>query len=231
MYTNLSNVQILLSELTLLYRLLQNIFGNEPSENLLTILCSQTSKDALALFGDKNNSDYMKSLETLNEFFLWYRKVDEGTLEQVKDEYTRLFLGPEELVAPPWESVYVSKEPLLFQRNTLEVRKRYRSFGFIPAEYPHVADDHLALELDFMGCLSEMANKACTQGEIEEAKRLLRGQKNFMNEHLLNWVPDFAQRIQKSRTKIFYPNTAVLASEFLKKTDQAISEIIEFLNM
>ncbi|MCB8816455.1 molecular chaperone TorD family protein [Desulfosporosinus shakirovi] len=74
-------------------------------------------------------------------------------------EYTRLFIGPTKLPVPPWESVYVSKERLLFQESSLKVRQRqcYLNYNFLPAKYRSEADDHIALELDFMYNLSSLA--------------------------------------------------------------------------
>jgi TorA maturation chaperone TorD len=224
-----NEVQILLSGLTLVYKLFQSVFGNEPSKEQLKILCSQASREALELFGDEACSDYMQSLKVFNAFCIQYENQPEATLEELQSEYTRLLLGPEKLPAYPWESVYVTKERLLFQKSTLEVRDCYRAFGFIPAEYPHVADDHIALELDFLGRLSEMAEKASNQNEKEEVIRFLEAQKDFMRRHLLNWVPDFARQMQQSKTNVFYPNAAILLSEFLKKANQAIDEILDSL--
>lgn len=224
-----NEVQILLSGLTLVYKLFQSVFGNEPSKEQLKILCSQASREALELFGDEACSDYMQSLKVFNAFCIQYENQPEATLEELQSEYTRLLLGPEKLPAYPWESVYVTKERLLFQKSTLEVRDCYRAFGFIPAEYPHVADDHIALELDFLGRLSEMAEKASNQNEKEEVIRFLESKKGFMIRHLLNWVPDFARQMQQSKTNVFYPNAAILLSEFLKKANQAIDEILDSL--
>lgn len=61
-----------------------------------------------------------------------------------------MFIGPRELPAPPWESSYLNEDKLLFQEETLQVRMSYLKYNFIPKNYPHEADDHIALELDFM---------------------------------------------------------------------------------
>ncbi|MEI3231097.1 MAG: molecular chaperone TorD family protein, partial [Gordonibacter pamelaeae] len=46
-------------------------------------------------------------------------------LGQLRSVYTKLFIGPAKLPAPPWESVYATGgRPLLFQESTLAVRRR-----------------------------------------------------------------------------------------------------------
>ena len=53
-------------------------------------------------------------------------------LDAARDEYTRLFVGPGALPAPTWESPDLTKEPTLFQENTLAVRAAYRAHGVEP---------------------------------------------------------------------------------------------------
>lgn len=221
----MESVQILLAGSTYLYRLFQNIFGNAPSTEQIDILTSDTTKDAFEIFRTDNNSSYEKGLEHLSRLEKYYRKDKKIALEKLTSEYNYLLIGPHKLPAPPWESVYRTTERLLFQESTLEVRRYYLNHSFIPAEYPHVADDHLALELDFMANLSSMTEKAYEEQDMEQVLQLLDEQKSFLKEHLLLWVPEFAERIQESPTLYLYPNMATMLKEFLEIQIEAIEEI------
>lgn len=221
----LESVQILLAGTTYMYQLFQSIFGNEPSAKQIEILMGETSKNAFDIFRTANQPDYDKSIEHLNRLKQYFNRNKEAALEQISSEYTHLLIGPHKLLAPPWESVYSSKERLLFQESTLKVRQVYVKHNFIPAEYPHVADDHLALELDFMANLSNLTEKAYDEQDMERVLWLLDEQKSFLKEHLLAWVPEFAEKIQESPTLYLYPNMATMLKEFLEIQLEVIEEI------
>ena len=108
--------------------------------------------------------------------------------EALKDEYTRLFIGPGSLQAPPWESAYVSKEKLLFTTDTQAVRNYYRGAGLMCEAYPHVADDHIALELDFLRALGESEIEYRGAGDERMFWKAIQYQQDFLRDHLLKWV-------------------------------------------
>lgn len=155
----------------------------------------------------------------------YFNRDKETALEHISNEYTHLLIGPHKLLAPPWESVYLTKERLLFQESTLKVRQAYVKHNFIPAEYPHVADDHLALELDFMANLSSLTENDYAEQNSDRSLELLEEQKSFLKEHLLVWVPEFAEKIQESPTLYLYPNMAIMLKEFLEIQLEVIEEV------
>jgi len=105
---------------------------------------------------------------------------------------------------------------MLFQRSTLEVRNFYRSQGFIPAEYPHVADDHLAIELDFMAQLALRMLEAAQANDEEVYKNSLVASREFLDEHLLKWVPQYVVDLQEEQA-VFYPLVVRALQLFLQK--------------
>lgn len=226
MTKTLESVQILLAGTTYMYQLFQSIFGNEPSVEQIDIVMCDTTKEACNIFKTSNRPNYDESINHLARLEKYFKGDKKIALDHIKGEYTHLLIGPHKLLAPPWESVYTSKERLLFQESTLEIRRRYVNHGFIPAEYPHVADDHLALELDFMASLSGMTEKAYQEQDMERMLQLLDEQKSFLKEHLLGWVPEFAEKIQESPTLYLYPNMATMLKEFLEIQLEVIEEVM-----
>lgn len=224
-----NEIAILLANRTYLYRLFQNIFGEEPSAKLIDAITSKHTLDALEIPVTKECQAILQYLPALKEMEDWYLTNKDEALNDLTDEYTRLFLGPTKLPAPPWESVYVSKEPLLFQESTLAVRRCYLKYGVIPQNYPHEADDHLALELDFMANLSELTQNALEQADIDKMLEILEDQKAFLDDHLLRWVPLFAEKLDASGNTRMYGNLAHILREFLKLDRQTLQEIISVL--
>ena len=208
------SVMIILDARAFVYKLFQSLFGNEPTVELLEILKDSSTKMALETFADEAN--YGKLLKELAKYMKTY------DIEKISSEYTKLFIGPGKLPAPPWESVYISGEPVLMNEGTLAVRGIYKSYGFLPENYPHVADDHLALELDFMALLGEkIIDDANAAEEIEETLAVSAG---FLEEHLLKWLPEFTAQIQGHG--VFYPLLVSLLNEFVKTDSSVLYEIM-----
>jgi TorA maturation chaperone TorD len=94
-----------------------------------------------------------------------------------------LFVGPGRVEANPWESTYVSSDNTIFQKVTLEVRKAFVSQELLPAAYPNVADDHIALELDFMAALAGRADDAYRAADCQKFRTALEASRDFLDKH------------------------------------------------
>ena len=222
-------IAILLANRHYLYELLQHTFGNEPNSQLFDAVTSSHTRDTLSLWLDGDESDPANYLSLLDEVKTNLAEDGEKTLKLLKREYTSLFIGPDKLPAPPWESVYRSKERVLFQESTLKVRRAYMEYGFLPSNYPHEADDHLAIELDFMVHLSKMTLDCFEEEKFDDAAKLISSQKEFLDEHLLTWISDFAGDAQNSKTRFFYPQSAVLMEQILQVDRVVIEEVMDHL--
>jgi len=220
---NYDSIAILLANRTYLYRLLQKLFGDEPTMETLNALNSEFTQTSLALLSldDKLNN--------IKGFLGKLEQDQEKELDKARSEYTRLFLGPAKLPAPPWESVYVTKERLIFQESTLKVRECYLKYNFLPVNYRTEADDHIALELDFMANLSAMAEDYLANKQIDSLLKILDDQKSFLEEHLLAWVPDYVADLQTATTHPLYWGAADILNWFLKVDLAVVTEIIKEL--
>ena len=216
-------VELLLANRLYLYSLLHKTFGREPDGELIALLCTDTTASAFALLSAEKGDP----LDRIGPFLksVGAKAADAGFLTELRDEYTRLFVGPDKLVAPPWESVYRGEDAMLFQEVTLEVREIYRGFGLLPEGYPHVADDSLALELAFISKLAERAMEDLHNGDEEGLDRLLESSGDFLKRHLLLWVPKFLERMQKASTQLLYPQLCVALDTFLRRDGESLKEL------
>ena len=219
--------ELLLCNRLFLYSLLHKLFGREPDEELLNILTDEHTGEAFALLSEEEKDIMDRTAAFLKE--IREEKQNPAFLEEAKDEYTRLFIGPVSLVAPPWESVYGQKDAMLFQESTLEVRNTYRQFGLIPEGYPRVADDSLALELHFMALLAQRGLDAFYAGKYDELAADLSGSADFLKRHLLVWVPKFLERMKGARSSVLYPQMCLVLDEFLRKDAGTVNEILQAL--
>ena len=220
-------VELLLSNRLFLYSLMHKLFGREPDEELLNILTDEHTGEAFGLLSEEEKDIMDRTAVFLGE--IREEKQNPAFLEEAKDEYTRLFIGPMSLVAPPWESVYGQKDAMLFQESTLEVRNTYRQYGLIPEGYPHVADDSLALELHFMALLAQRSLDAFYAGKNDDLTADLTGSSDFLKKHLLAWVPKFLERMKGAKTSILYPQMCLVLDEFLRKDAETVKEVLQAL--
>jgi len=220
-------VELLLSNRLFLYSLMHKLFGREPDEELLNILTDEHTGEAFGLLSEEEKDIMDRTAVFLSE--IREEKQNPAFLEEAKDEYTRLFIGPMSLVAPPWESVYGQKDAMLFQESTLEVRNTYRQYGLIPEGYPHVADDSLALELHFMALLAQRGLDAFYAGKNDDLTADLTGSSDFLKKHLLVWVPKFLERMKGAKTNILYPQMCLVLDEFLRKDAETVKEVLQAL--
>ena len=221
-------VELLLSNRLFLYSLMHKLFGREPDEELLNILTDEHTGEAFGLLSEEEKDIMDRTAVFLGE--IREEKQNPAFLEEAKDEYTRLFIGPMSLVAPPWESVYGQKDAMLFQESTLEVRNTYRQYGLIPEGYPHVADDSLALELHFMALLAQRGLDAFYAGKNDELTADLTGSSDFLKKHLLVWVPKFLERMKGAKTSILYPQMCLVLDEFLRKDAETVKEVLQAMD-
>ena len=215
-------MELLLANRFYLYGLLHKCFGREPDRKQLELLTCEQTGESFALLGGE-------VLEKVPAFLAELREdlKDPDFPEQVKREYRTLFIGPEEMPAPPWESVYMGEEAALFQEVTLEVRKAYRAFGMQAEAYQRVPDDSLALELAFMSGLAERALNAFRGEDRTEAERCLSGSLDFLKRHLLLWIPKFLERMAGSPTDCLYPQLSLILDSFLKKDAETVEELLK----
>lgn len=215
-------VRLLLQGRQYVLTLLHTLFGKEPTRETLLAAASEDSLSTIALFDSGEGSGAALLMEALRPL---QSLTDEG-LEAIRQEYTKLFLGPEELVAPPWESVYTTKARALFQESTLEVRNWYKRFGYQPAGYPNYPDDHISLMLHFLALLTGEA-LACLESCAEGYKNVLKGQKEFAQSHLLNWLPRYEQDMDKSETNLLYPPLTMALCQIMEDDQALLDELIQ----
>lgn len=220
---NENATSFLLADRLYVYQLFQLVFGSVPHGDAIDRIYSATTIEALRLYPSVDSGRLNSLLNTWKEYGT---KKEYRSVEKLKPEYARLFLGPKTPVAPPWESVYVSGDGLLMQSSTLTVRNAYQSSGFAAAGYPHVADDHLAIELDFMASLAMECVNADSLGDTEGLGRPLQASQAFLAEHLLKWVPKYVSRLVNGEEPGFYVVAAQMLLLFLESDAQVVKELL-----
>ncbi|MEW6487010.1 MAG: molecular chaperone TorD family protein [Thermodesulfobacteriota bacterium] len=132
--------------------------------------------------------------------------------EDLRVEHARLFLGPFEVAAPPYGSVYRDGPKVLMGPSTLAVQRAYREAGLTLASDFHEVPDHVAAELEFAAYL--LAGGAGDESAAAEA---------FLREHLLPWAPAFCDRVEAESQSDFYTALARCLRAGLRDLAAALS--------
>jgi TorA maturation chaperone TorD len=148
-------------------------------------------------------------------------------LEPLKIDFSKLFVGPYKMSAAPYGSVYLEAERKMMGDSTLDARNRYREAGLDTAKTFKDAPDHISAELEFMCYLIFKEIEAVAKSEIETAIGFIQRQKSFLKDHLLAWVPEFANSIIENSENPFYPNLAKATSAFLKENYWVVCSVLE----
>jgi TorA maturation chaperone TorD len=148
-----------------------------------------------------------------------------GNLEALTVDYARLFLGPYELLAPPYGSVYLDGERQIMGESTLEVRNRYKEAGLDISSDFRDPPDHIVAEFEFMYFLIFKGVEAIENSDIEATISFLEKQRAFLREYLGAWVFVFADNIEKNAETGFYKSLAMATRVFVR---QDLDDLEEF---
>jgi len=147
--------------------------------------------------------------------------IQHENAETIEQDYIRLFIGTQRVLAPPWESVYRSEWRLVMQKSAYEVHAAYLEAGFGQKGSQKEPDDHIGLELEFLSRLSLRAAESLEQHRTEEATRDMMLRQRFLEEHLLAWISPFVDDVQKYAETSFWKYVARLTLQ-VARTDAAL---------
>ena len=168
---------------------------------------------------------------TLREYVASMDRSDmESVRTELAAEYAALFLNAGPSPVYVYESVYTNPEHLVMQKARDEVLGEYRKEGLDRISEFHEPEDHIAIELEFMGYLCQKAAEALEAGDAQGAVRYLDKQDHFLHKHLLVWVPEFCAGVLQNAQTGFYRGIGQLTDELLKLEDETITELIEALS-
>lgn len=143
--------------------------------------------------------------------------IESSSQEQMSIDHAALFVGPFELLAAPYGSVFIEKNRQLMGETTARVKKFYDDAGLTVNEKE--PPDHVAIELEFMHHLCMKEAEAASSGNHSEASKYREMQVAFFNT-ALGWIPDFCSAIRKGSENLFYSALADCLERFMVTVSQ-----------
>ena len=154
----------------------------------------------------------------------------ENSLFELSVDYVRAFIGHGvngHAAAYPYESAYRSEKHLLMQDARDEVLAVYRASGFDTGKDWKEGEDHAAAELEFMQALAARAAEQARAHDEETLLSTLRTQANFMDDHMLLWMPTFAHEVTEFAQTDFYRGFADLTAGYLQEDRSLLKGLLE----
>ena len=151
--------------------------------------------------------------------------------DDLRADFTHLFLGPAKAPAAPWESVYFCDERLVFQQQTLQVREWYARFGLEPINLHKEPDDHIGLELEFLAHLAKLGVQALEVNDSVRFDELLKAQREFLAAHPIKFFMEWCQLVEDNAKTDFCRAMALLTrgslTELAMMLDVPIPPMVE----
>jgi TorA maturation chaperone TorD len=194
-------------------RLLACLHDRELDGSTLSALRSGGFPDNLVLMLEgepaRTATDLLRS--ALNQL-----EPDAGpeTMDLLAVDYAAIYLN-HTLRAAPNESVWLDEEELAMQAPMFEVREWMARHGLTVENWRVRPEDHLVHELEFLACIleSEPIGEA-----LEEAA-------DFLDRHLLRWVPEFSRRVAARCETPFYAGLNALTGCHLDEVRDLLAEM------
>jgi len=195
-------------------QMLSALHTREPDADLIQVLRDQQFPDGLGL---KLTSERgREACEVVAEVLrVLPETMDQAALDDLAADYASIYLN-HRIQASPEESVWIDEENLTHQDSMFQVRQWYARYGMAAPDWRTRPDDHLTLELEFIGrLLSEQVN----QEQLREVGR-------FMDEHLLRWLMDFAERVAARCDTPYFAGMAMLTGVYCEELRDLIAEVL-----
>ena len=203
------------------YQFLARLYKSEVDEELLAELKGKSFP-----YGTGN--------KTADEGYLAMAKFLSNTwpntLTDLAVDYVRAFIGhgnDSYSCAYPYESVYTSRERLMMMGARDMVLAIYRSQGLDKDESWHESEDHIAVELEFMATMAQRSAAAFAEGRESDAEAALIVQRNFLEDHLLAWVPMMAADMRRFAKTDFYLGLSNITEGFLNIDKEFLDELFD----
>lgn len=186
----------------LIYQILVDFLGRKPSLSLVAQWSrnAQMSVAAEMTEGGRELKRYLCSQEPSELPYI---------CEKESIEYKRLL--HEQLIGS-----FVPREAAVlgFEEDFCNVLSDvYTSAGIVFNKCNGEADDHIAIELEFMAVMHE--RMLYNSFSIRSAMELLEVQEAFLEEHLLKWTPQFCEKLNVATDSPLYLGLSHMLQEFM----------------
>ena len=189
------------------FRFLSQVYLDIPTEDFLR----KVHKNKLFFEWPvaENFKTVSRGLKILQDFITRWQP---DRLNALKLDYTRLFIGLEKVLAPPYASVYLSEDFLLYEKPLLEVRRFYEKLGLHVHPKKRDPDDHIGFELYGLSFLCEKTAEAINIKDKESFNRYRVLLIEFLSNHIDPWIGGFLSLVEEKAETDYFRGVAIVSS-------------------
>ncbi|WP_163133339.1 molecular chaperone TorD [Agarivorans sp. Alg241-V36] len=176
-----------------------------------TVFTKELDKQQLAAYREGEGAELLEHLADTPELSSAVSMINNSLAKlsvyqhpelELAADFCQQFLSDSKVGAPPYASVYLSANKLMFQESHEKMRALLVSQGLQVDPKFNEPADHLAIQLDYLGNLI-----------LREAPA--QQQADFINQHLLAWLPQWLDALRKVSKGGFYQGFAELLVGYL----------------
>lgn len=211
------------------YQHLSVLYQYQEEEVFLTF--KQKKKEIAELFKELATSMSLPLDLIIDEFV---DSLDNVNLQDLQAEYVRLFdYRP---VCPSCESFFLKSSSQIAHNDNnnpakmqIAIEEFYKEYGIEPAKYGEQPPDHITIELEFMYYLAFCEGEA-RKKEEEAGNRYIVAQNEFMQDHLILWVPKFCEIMEQNAYLDFYRFLSMITRNFVSRDASYLHSSMEGLS-
>ncbi|MRI58614.1 MAG: dehydrogenase [Epsilonproteobacteria bacterium] len=185
------------------------------------IFIQELDQDTLAKIEKLPNAQ-----ELFPNYFAWEERQKRSRYKLINELLNVDFTDIAVMHLIPYESFYVREDGMIESGGANPVLQIYNDFGYrVDYERARVLSaDHIGVELEFMQMLSQAHNKAMAAKDKEACEELMKAQREFLRNHLLQFAPMYLINVAEQARTPFYKDAAKVALEFLLEDFEYLSE-------
>ncbi|RDB62787.1 hypothetical protein C1878_07080 [Gordonibacter sp. 28C] len=208
------------------YRFLSQVFFKELNDEAIEELASADYPS------DTGNAHLDQGYRMVRRYFA-FSATDRRT--QLACEYARVFLAAgvftrDRQTAVPYESVFTGEERIMMGVARDDVVARFLEDGFRVNPNLHEPEDHLAFELEYLVNMNERAGALARAKDKAQLRRNVVRQLEFIETHLLNWIPELRDVAQEYAKLSFYTGMLLVAQGTLEQGRDLLRDILAQLD-
>lgn len=174
----------------------------------------------------ENNMDALSQIrqdvtQTDTGFGMLAAQAHQEDKEALALDFQQLFEGGDVMPAPPWGSVYLDREQVIFGDSTLKFREFLKRFGIDLQTGMREPEDQFGLILFVLATLSEQLQQPEHSAEVKLA--FANGVTELLQDHLLPWAPSYLTQMRKHAQTKSYQMLPELAEHWLNYLQETLA--------
>ena len=161
--------------------------------------------------------------EGYHQLYDYLKRAWDDSVTELAIDYVSTFIGHG---VNGYSAAYPYERRLLMQEARAEVLATLRENELKRGNW-NEAEDHIALELEFMQRMALRAAEALSDNAEDEAIAYLRTSYDFLENHLLNWVPMLVADMRMHARTLFYQGLGQLTLGSLQEDEAVLRELLD----